>query len=228
MGKDWISKRKGGGMTETNGQRKQTLRDWREEFGLEQQELAELCGCPQPNISAVENGVRGPGGPTARKAAEALGIELSQLLPGKPLRQVEIDTSWWEDGFSPTAPRETLRWWREKRCLTPAQLSILSGMRSTHLYKIENNQLKRVTLSTRRRLTTALKVAPDKLILPGDTATPSQKQRVEDTFREDLRAARRALRIAFDFMREDYKIASRYLEERDKALEVVMREMRGT
>ncbi len=55
------------------------LKEWREYRGLTQVELAELAGVPQSTVSQAETGKRSPHPGTARKFAEALGVEVEEL-----------------------------------------------------------------------------------------------------------------------------------------------------
>jgi transcriptional regulator with XRE-family HTH domain len=55
------------------------LKDWREHRGLTQVKLAELAGVPQSTVSQAETGRRSPHPGTARKFAEALGVEVEEL-----------------------------------------------------------------------------------------------------------------------------------------------------
>ncbi len=53
---------------------------WREYFKLTQKELAEKAGMKQSALARLENGNSKPRNSTLKKIAEALGIELDQLI----------------------------------------------------------------------------------------------------------------------------------------------------
>ena len=208
---------------------RKTLREWRDYVGLTQVELSELSGLSPSAISDYENGRLRLWGANCVRLAEALGVDQSQIIRvgrGDVIR--EVDVSWWEDGFSDEAPVMKLRGWRERRQLSQGELEVLSGVGATTISNIENDKYRAITAAVRRKLTKALALRPDKLILPGDKTAPVDHRDIEDVLRAELRGARRALRLAFDFLREDPNIAFRSLESRDKVLEVVMREMKGT
>jgi transcriptional regulator with XRE-family HTH domain len=58
----------------------ETLRHIREQVGLSQPELSELSGVAQGTISDIELGKRKPRGRTLRKLAQALGVQVADLL----------------------------------------------------------------------------------------------------------------------------------------------------
>jgi transcriptional regulator with XRE-family HTH domain len=61
------------------------LREWRERRGLTQAELSQRSGTNPTTISRIEGGKRGAHPSTARKLAEALGVEIDDLKsPGYP------------------------------------------------------------------------------------------------------------------------------------------------
>ena len=205
------------------------LREWRKEAGLTQRELAELIGVERHAIGSVESGRRSLHSGTAVKMMDVLDISKKQVVPGTlNIWDEEIDTEGWDDGLSPDAPRQTLQWWRERRSLTLSELAALGNFSRTHLYEVEQGNTSRTVPATRRRLARALRVRPDKLILPGDDVTPSNERSLESILRAELRGARRALRKSYDFLREDPNIAFRALEKRDALLKDVEREIRGT
>jgi transcriptional regulator with XRE-family HTH domain len=67
----------------------ETLRHIREQAGLSQPELSELSGVAQGTISDIELDKRKPRGRTLRKLAQALGVEVADLIgePEYPLGQ---------------------------------------------------------------------------------------------------------------------------------------------
>jgi transcriptional regulator with XRE-family HTH domain len=58
----------------------ETLRHIREQAGLSQPELSEISGVAQGTISDIELGKRKPRGRTLRKLAQALGVQVTDLL----------------------------------------------------------------------------------------------------------------------------------------------------
>ncbi len=70
----------------------------RKERGMRQSELASLTGLKQPNLSRIENGVVVPRKSTLRKIAEALDVEVPDLLSEIKAREVE---SKWGAAMSP-------------------------------------------------------------------------------------------------------------------------------
>lgn len=56
------------------------VKAWREYFKLTQSELAEKAGMKQSALARLENGNAKPRKATIKKIAEALGIELDQLI----------------------------------------------------------------------------------------------------------------------------------------------------
>jgi transcriptional regulator with XRE-family HTH domain len=211
-------------VTETKLERK-TLREWREEAGLTLAELGELAGCAKSTVRDIEQGSTKPGSRAARAIAAALGITIDQIVEGMPER--EIDTAWWgNDGFSPTAPTKPLRWWRERRALTTRELSRLSGVNARTIENIEIGAHNGVRLPTRRLLANALKVYPDKLLLPGDQRSTEERS-VESILRAELRGARRALGKAHDFMLDDSNITFKAQDARDALLPDIQRELKG-
>lgn len=70
----------------------------RKERGLRQSELAALTGLKQPNLSRIENGLVVPRQSTLRKVAEALDVELKELLSEAKAQEVEKK---WSAALSP-------------------------------------------------------------------------------------------------------------------------------
>ncbi len=215
-------------MTAQANEEQQTLREWRHDAGLTQRELAELVGCTPEMIVQIEKGYTGTDNGTTRKAAEVLGIHRSQILPTTPAILQQIDKSAWEDGRTPAAPKQSLRWWRERRSLTPRELSILAGVDPGKVKRIEARKVQKVMPETRRKLAAALFVSPDKLILPGDKEKTTEEEYAETILRAELRGARRALRRSYDFLRDDSNISLRNLDKRDALLPELERELKGT
>lgn len=213
-------------MTETELERK-TLREWRESVGLEQRELADLCGVSHQRISALELGERRIENTTGQLVAKTLGLSIEQIMPERPKGVTVPDTSGWDDGFSQSAPREHLRWWREHRGLSQRQLAAMAGLYYSHFTKIELGLLKSVTITTRRKLATALKVHLEKLILPGDDATPSRQQALEDLLRAELNGKKRAIRRLHDFLIDDSNITFKAQDARDALLRDIGPELKG-
>ena len=65
----------------------------RKERGMRQSELAALTGLKQPNLSRIENGIVVPRQSTLRKVAEALDVEVKELLSESKAREVEAKWS---------------------------------------------------------------------------------------------------------------------------------------
>lgn len=64
------------------------LKEWRERGGLSQRDLAEMAGVSQDGISQYETGRRSARPRTARKLADALGVEIEDLMDSDPLFRV--------------------------------------------------------------------------------------------------------------------------------------------
>ncbi len=56
------------------------LKGWRERRGMNQQELALAAGLAQQSVSMVERGTKRCSEATAQRLADALGVELADLL----------------------------------------------------------------------------------------------------------------------------------------------------
>lgn len=205
---------------------KKTLKEWRIANGLKQKELAELAGCSTSLVSHIESGQSRLTTRGGYEIAAALGVSVDQIVAidateGLTLNHRGID------GFAPSAPRKDLRWWRERRALTLAELSSLSGVYSSRISQIESGKARKVQSDTRRKLAQALGVDPGKLALPGERKTSAEEDRLEALLRADLRGARSALKKAYDFMRNDAAITFRYQDTRDAILPDIEREVRG-
>lgn len=204
---------------------KKTLREWREEAGLTQAELAELAGCSKSTVSDLELGNTSPTSFSGIKIATVLGLTVEQVLIPTPKNGVRNAISMPDPPFNP--PRQTLEWWRTYYSLTQRELARLSGLGSAVVQHIERGTHKNTAPRTRRKLAQALGIPPDKLILPGDDAIPEQEKSEMDFLRAELRGARRALRKAHDFLRHDPNIAMRALDNRDAILPDIEKEVRG-
>jgi transcriptional regulator with XRE-family HTH domain len=60
------------------------LRDVRQAAGVSQERLAELAGLHRTYVSSVERGLRNISLLNIEKLADALGVSLADLMPGKP------------------------------------------------------------------------------------------------------------------------------------------------
>lgn len=60
------------------------IRTLREQRGLTQEALGQLCGCWQTTISMIENGSSAPSWNLAQKIANALGVTLPELVAIEP------------------------------------------------------------------------------------------------------------------------------------------------
>lgn len=203
------------------------LREWREEAGLLQRELAELAACGQTTVAMIERGVISMDGAAGQRLAEVLGVELSQIVAPTV---AEEEFHWEEDGFDPYAPRRTLRDWRQARGMSIRELGILARVPPSTISGIENEARHggKTKAVTRRRLVSALRVHSSKITFPGTGAKPTEEEPLEVQLRAELRGARRALKRSYDFLREDPNIAFRALEKRDALLGDVEKELRGT
>lgn len=56
------------------------IKAWREHFGLTQEELAERAGIKQPALARLEKTDAKPRRATLKKLADAMGIEVEQLM----------------------------------------------------------------------------------------------------------------------------------------------------
>lgn len=213
-------------MSETKLQQK-TLREWRKEFGLSRREVAQLAGCAISTVTSVELGDATLTSAGAKRVLTALDLKVEQVIRGEPQRANVDESSWRLDRFSESAPRKTLRWWRERRSLTQRELAIKAGFSHHLISNIERSAYKSASPVTRRSLASALRVSPEKLVLPGDDAKVSAERNVEDLLRAELRGTRKALKKAHDFMRYDPNIAMRSLDARDAILGDIEREVRG-
>lgn len=67
------------------------VRYWRKKKGLTQDQLAKILGVHGPNISQIENGARSPSMNTIEMIAEALGIEVGELVRDPNSAQLAVD-----------------------------------------------------------------------------------------------------------------------------------------
>jgi transcriptional regulator with XRE-family HTH domain len=209
-------------MTQTAIQ-KMTLKALREEMGFSQRDVAEMVGISAASISRYETGTQLPDSPERQR--------LEQFYGTKDIRWIDTnqkDLKWlrWTD---PNAPRKSLRWWREHRHLTVGELSELSGLSTRTINNWEHGTAPKMRPKNRRAVAKALMVAPDKIILPGDEEGEDATY-VDRTanLRSELRGARRALRLAYDILREDAAITHRWQETRDQVMPEIVRELKGT
>jgi transcriptional regulator with XRE-family HTH domain len=212
---------------------KKTLKDWRITLGIATaKELAEIAECSPSIVSNIERGETSPSSPTAIRIANILGLKPDQVLPGSHAAE-DIDLSpILQEGY-PDQPRNTLKWWRERRTLGVRELSRLSGVSIAVIAHIENGKGKGhypqgVRKITRRKLAKALAVAPDHLIFPGDSDKPSEEQALERQLSADLRGARSALKKACDILIEDPNLSFKGQDKRDAVWADLIRELRGT
>jgi transcriptional regulator with XRE-family HTH domain len=149
---------------------RKTLLEWRWEFGLTQRELAELSDSTYATIANIERGRCTTKTPTAFRVAKALGLHPHQILAGasRPPRPPTPVVSPTDDGYRPDTPRKPLRWWREKRALSQEHLATLADVSTNTLWNIETGRTSMTKPSVKKRLADALKVAPDKIIFPGE------------------------------------------------------------
>jgi transcriptional regulator with XRE-family HTH domain len=206
--------------TETAIQEK-TLRELRKENGFSQADVAEFVDVSQATVSRFENGTQVPNGQERAR--------LEQLYNTPDIRWIDknqADLAWlrWTD---PKAPRKSLRWWREHRHLTVSELAKLSGLSERTINNWEHGTAPKMRPKNRRAAAKALMVAPDKIILPGDEEDATYIDRTAN-LRSELRGARRALRLAYDILREDAAITHRWQETRDQILPEIVRELKGT
>ena len=213
-------------MTQTKLERK-TLKEWRDDLGLTQRGLSRFSGINEVQYWKLEKGYIPLTDYYREKVAEALELEPSQIAPSKPKLDINPD-DWPDDGLRRETPIQTLKWWRERRGITQAELAAFSHIGFNTIKDIEQGTAVNVRPATRRRLARALRVAIDKIAFPGDGKRPSSEKPLEELLREELRAARYALRKAHDFMRDDSHITFQAQAVRDRLLPDIQRELRGT
>lgn len=214
-------------MTETNGQRKQTLGEWRDELGMTQRGIARAAGISEVQYWKLEKGYILLSDYYLEKLVPVFNVQAQQIIPSRPKLDFDPD-EWPDDGLLREAPVQPLKWWRERRGLTQAEFAAFSHVGFNTIKDIEQGRSIRVRPPTKRRLARSLRVAVDKIAFPGDGKPISSEKPREDLLREDLRAARYALRKAHDFMIDDAAITFRYQEQRDALLPDIQRELRGT
>lgn len=218
-----------------NGVERKTLREWRDDAGLLQAELAELAGISTGTVAAVEAGLRSLDAPSSRRIMEALGVTPNRLAIVDP-RAIPIPVPNFDvDGLSADAPRLELKQWRDLRCLSIQELAVLVGINRSNISKLEGHsygakgERQNVYPATRRHLCEVLRVRPDKLILPGDDAIPEQERSALSYAREEVRGARKALRRSYDFLRDISNVTHRAQDGRVYAdlLAEIERELKG-
>jgi len=67
------------------------LKEWREKRGLSQEALSELAGVSRDSISSYENGRREAHPGTAKKLADALEVNVTNLVE---VKKVEVEVRW--------------------------------------------------------------------------------------------------------------------------------------
>ncbi len=206
---------------------KMTLREWRKYLGLSQVDVARLAECSNSTVGLVERGAISFKTDAGRRILDALSVTADAVLQENQLEGCVGSPLWDIDGFAPEAPRRGLKWWREARVLSLENLGLLAQIDGAHIFRIEHGKTGAVRPLTRHKLAKALRVAPDKLVFHGDRPIETSTVRVEDLLREELRGARRALKKARDFMRNDAAITFRYQDARDAILPDIEREVRG-
>lgn len=214
-------------MTDTKLEKK-TLKEWREEAGLQQGEVGELAGCSHATVSAVELGNISLDAKAARRILEVLELDKSEVLQENELEDFYGFANWADDGYSPDAPRRPLKWWRQRRNLSLSDLHHLAGVARSTIQRLEAPGSTYPTRPlTKRNLCKALRLEPDKLLLPGEGVPEESRILLDDGLRAELRGARRALKKAYDFIREDPNVSLRALDKRDAILPDIERELRG-
>jgi transcriptional regulator with XRE-family HTH domain len=202
---------------------KKTLKELRKESLLSQADVAEMIGVSQAKLSRFESGVQVP------DSSERARLEQLYSTPEiKWIDKNQIDLKWLRF-TNPSDPRKSLRWWREHRYLGVGELAELSGLSERTINNMERGASLRVRPKNRRALAKALMVAPDKLVLPGDEEAEDSTY-IDRTaiLRSELRGARRALRLAYDILREDAAITHRWQATRDDVMPDIVRELKGT
>lgn len=212
-------------MTETKLERK-TLRDWREEFGLTQKELAILADCSGGAIGNIERGEVAPDTEVGQRIAQALGLAPGQILRGE-LPADKIDISAFND-FSQHAPRKPVKWWRERHSLTRGELCRLAGISHSTLYRIEaGKRIRNDPSLIKRKLALALQVYPDSLALPGDKVSEEEKS-LEVILAAQTRRQSRLLRRWQDAVLDGRYLTNRAYDDLDGLIKDTAQELEGT
>lgn len=212
---------------------KKTLREWRKQFRLSQNQLIELAGldaAARGKLGEIERGLRPVHSPLGEKLAEAMGLYVSQFVPVELPNDYAEDCDWTDDGYADDAPRQTVRWWRERRGMSQQELSIRAGLGIGYVGLLEGNYKSAVAPKSRRALCKALRVSPSKLVLPGDDVALESIQSTEQILRAELRGARRCLRRAYDALQDAANTTHKFQDSRAYVdlLSDMEREMRGT
>lgn len=208
--------------------------EWREYAGFTQEDLAEVANVHQTAISQLEEGKRPYNSKQGRRylwGLEQLGIDRDLVDIGKPSRErrerLDARLVFDEDGYAATAPRRSLEDWRTSRNVTQDELAILTGLSYVTINRIEAGEGK-TRLQTRKRLARALRVRPDKLILPGDKQPTETEIKLEQRLRGELRDVRRTLHKAYDVLRDDSSITFKAQDTVHDLLPEIQRELKGT
>lgn len=212
-----------------------TIAEWRRHLGYSVHEFAELAGMNSTTLHRIEIGlvsIKTRSGARVLRVLEDLGVKREQVdveaAVHRTRREIEARARWNEDGLRRTVQPRPLREWRHLRGISQEDLTILSGLSLATVSMVENGNRGNVLETTRLKLADALRVRPDKIILPGEEVLGERERTVDEFLRAELRGARRTLRQAYDFLREDPNIAFKALDKRDAVLSDVEREIRGT
>lgn len=209
------------------GPERKTLKEWRLDVGITQTDIAKMLGCSRTNIQYLEAGVVSLDSRTARDYMDALNLSEEMVELGPP-KWAADNAVWIDDGYKADTPRRPLKWWRLRRGLSQAALAGLAGLHPVTIRALERGKQNLGAPGTRSKVASALRVSPEKLVLPGDKDGPDEDVDVTAVLRAELRGKIRVLKKARDFMRNDAAITFRYQDARDAILPDIEREIRGT
>lgn len=202
---------------------KRTLKELREGNLLSQRDVAEMLGVSGATVSRYETGEQVPDAPMRGR--------LQELYETSEIRWIDKNAASlaWVRYTDPSAPKRSLRWWRQERHLSVEELSDLAGVSPRTINSWERGATLTMRPKNRRALAKALMVAPDKIVLPSDAIEedPAFFDRTAQ-IRAELRGAQRALRKAYDFMVDDSNITFKAQDIRDDLLPEIQRELKGT